>query len=351
MMIHGSIVTRELDIDENGTFFFNSVGTAPAGCSHSPDRYHPNYNAHRPAIARLLIMPPEIDLFTTLPDGKLIRQETQSEGAGLRTQDALTDVLSAHRLDVRIADAQVLQSERRIGMRALYRNVNRAIQLHAYGPQVFPQKSETVRLWSGFGCRAARHRQSGCVVARHGPAEDFTPECQDLDQCRGDRTVRQGHLVWRARQPVKRWAAISAEVLRLGKNGCSAVCGGVDMKVAVIVTACMGALLIITRIAFAFSPSAELEQHLWQRAAAAQADFERHSAMIDDRQLSTGLRWYSDATVDPCPDRSSADGRKSRSVLPSLMPSPIPMAFATSPRGCWRSFEMKTSWRWFLLMN
>ena len=62
------------------------------------------------------------------------------------------------------------------------------------------------------------------------------------------------------------------------------------MKVAVIVTACMGALLIITRIAFALSPSAQQEQHLWQRAAAAQADFERHSTMIDDRQLSAGLR-------------------------------------------------------------
>lgn len=62
------------------------------------------------------------------------------------------------------------------------------------------------------------------------------------------------------------------------------------MKVAVIVTACMGALLIITRIAFAFSPSAEQEQQLWQRAAAAQVDFERHSAMIDDRQLSARLR-------------------------------------------------------------
>jgi hypothetical protein len=29
MLIHGSIVTRELDIDENDTFFFNSLGTAP----------------------------------------------------------------------------------------------------------------------------------------------------------------------------------------------------------------------------------------------------------------------------------------------------------------------------------
>jgi hypothetical protein len=125
-------------------FFSIALALLLAGCSHSQDRYHPDYNAHRPAIARLLIMPPEIELFTTLPDGKLIRQAKPSEGAGLRTQDAIADVLSAHRLDVRIADAQVLESERRIGMRALYRNVNHAIQLHAYGPQIFPQKSEQV---------------------------------------------------------------------------------------------------------------------------------------------------------------------------------------------------------------
>lgn len=123
-------------------FFSIALALLLVGCSHSPDRYHPDYDAHRAAIARLLVMPPEIDLFTTLPDGKLIRQETQSQGVCLRTQNALTDVLSAHRLDVRIATAQVLQSERKTGMRALYRNVSRAIQLHTYGPQVFHQKSE-----------------------------------------------------------------------------------------------------------------------------------------------------------------------------------------------------------------
>lgn len=127
---------------KTASFFSIALALLLMGCSHSPDRYHPDYNAHRPAIARLLIMPPEIDLFTTLPDGKLIRQETQSQGAGLRTQETLSEALSAHRLEVRIANAQVLQSERKIGMRALYRNVNRAIQLHAYGPQVFPQKSK-----------------------------------------------------------------------------------------------------------------------------------------------------------------------------------------------------------------
>jgi hypothetical protein len=105
-------------------------------------------------------MPPEIELFTTLPDGKLIRQEKQSEGAGLRTQDAIADVLSAHRLDVRIADAQVLESERRIGMQALYRNVNHAIQLHAYGPQIFPQKSNSsIMEWVRLpGCSTSAKR-------------------------------------------------------------------------------------------------------------------------------------------------------------------------------------------------
>lgn len=115
-----------------------------SGCAVSPDRYHPDYAAHRAVMRRILILPPEIDLFESMPGGHFVRQETQSRDAGLKAQNTLVQALSAHAFDVRIADQHLLRSDDVIQLRALYRNVNRAIQLHAYGPQLYPGRSRQI---------------------------------------------------------------------------------------------------------------------------------------------------------------------------------------------------------------
>lgn len=115
-----------------------------SGCAVSPDRYHPDYAAHRAIMRRILILPPEIDLFESMPGGHFVRQETQSRDAGLEAQKTLVRVLSAHAFDVHIAGRHLLRSDDAIQLRALYRNVNRAIQLHAYGPQLYPGRSRQI---------------------------------------------------------------------------------------------------------------------------------------------------------------------------------------------------------------
>lgn len=115
-----------------------------AGCAVSPDRYHPDYAAHRAAVRRILILPPEIDLFESMPGGHFVRQEAQSRDAGLEAQKTLVRALSAHAFDVRIAGRHLLLSDDVLQMRALFRNVNRAIQLHAYGPQLYPGRSRQI---------------------------------------------------------------------------------------------------------------------------------------------------------------------------------------------------------------
>ncbi|MGD9366821.1 MAG: hypothetical protein PVH87_14060 [Desulfobacteraceae bacterium] len=115
-----------------------------SGCAVSPDRYHPDYAAHRAVMRRILILPPEIDLFENIPGGHFVRQEAQSRDAGLEAQKALVRALSAHAFDVRIAGRHLLRSDDVIELRALFRNVNRAIQLHAYGPQLYPGRSRQI---------------------------------------------------------------------------------------------------------------------------------------------------------------------------------------------------------------
>jgi hypothetical protein len=79
-----------------------------------------------------------------MPGGGLVRQEAQSRDAGVAAQKTLVRALSEHACDVRIADRHMLQSDEVMELRALYRNVNRAIQLHAYGPQLYPGRSRQI---------------------------------------------------------------------------------------------------------------------------------------------------------------------------------------------------------------
>jgi hypothetical protein len=115
-----------------------------SGCAVSFDRYHPDYAAHRAVMRRILILPPEIDLFESMPGGHFVRQQTQSRDAGLEAQRTLVRALSAHAFEVRIAGRDLLRSDDVIQLRALFRNVNRAIQLHAYGPQRYPGRSRQI---------------------------------------------------------------------------------------------------------------------------------------------------------------------------------------------------------------
>ena len=62
----------------------------------------------------------------------------------MEAQKALVRALSEHAYDVCIADRHMLQSDDVVELRSLYRNVNRAIQLHAYGPQLYPDRSRQI---------------------------------------------------------------------------------------------------------------------------------------------------------------------------------------------------------------
>lgn len=122
--------------------FSVALSLAATGCSLSPDRYHPGYAAHRATIQRLLILPPEIDLIVDTPEGKPMWRDGLSRQAGDQTRRAMVQLLSDRKFTVRLADENLLQAKETTRLRALYRSVNRAIQLHAYGPQLFPAKTK-----------------------------------------------------------------------------------------------------------------------------------------------------------------------------------------------------------------
>ena len=111
-------------------------------CSLPSNRYHSEYAQHRPSIQRILIMPPEINVFTAPRDSRPIRQETPSRQAGRSAHDAVIRTLSNRGFMVRTADHRLLETREAASLRSLYRSVHRSIRLHAYGPQVFPAKTK-----------------------------------------------------------------------------------------------------------------------------------------------------------------------------------------------------------------
>ena len=109
-------------------------------CAHLPDRRSPDYPDLRPGMKHFLLLPPEINLFQELPGGKLLWQADDSRKARESTGKALSALMQAHALDVRTAGADDPHRSERMEVQALFRNVNRSIQLHTYGPQIFKTK-------------------------------------------------------------------------------------------------------------------------------------------------------------------------------------------------------------------
>lgn len=111
-------------------------------CSLSPNRYHSDYARHRPSIRRILILPPEINFYTSAKDTRPIRQETQSRHVERLAHDAIIRTLADQGFMANSAGNHLLKTKEADSLRSLYRNVHRSIRLHAYGPQVFPAKTK-----------------------------------------------------------------------------------------------------------------------------------------------------------------------------------------------------------------
>jgi hypothetical protein len=116
------------------------TGLFMAGCSYTSERYHPDYHAKRKQIHRLLVLYPEINIVEELADGAMIREMEKSRDAREAAFKAVAQVLGGKRYLVRTADPEAMDNTEVRDVQTLFRSVNRAIQLHTYGPQLYPEK-------------------------------------------------------------------------------------------------------------------------------------------------------------------------------------------------------------------
>lgn len=115
-------------------------GILLAGCSFASERYHPDYLEYRKQIRRVLVLHPEISIFQELADGSMAWQMDQSQDAQSAALKAVTQVLAQKDYMVLPAGPQPMHNAEIRSVRTLFRSVNRSIQLHTYGPQLYPSK-------------------------------------------------------------------------------------------------------------------------------------------------------------------------------------------------------------------
>ena len=109
------------------------------GCALTAERKHPDYLAYMPQVRSVLCVRPEINIIAE-KNYKLLWQDVQSRSASDQIHSAIAKTLSEKGYLVTNADDELMGDPDVRSIVALFRSVNRSIQLHTYGPQIFPAK-------------------------------------------------------------------------------------------------------------------------------------------------------------------------------------------------------------------
>lgn len=115
---------------------------AVIGCASDSERYHPEYEKYVAGFETLLLMPPEICIMEEQQDGRLVSRDQWSADAQILAQQAVAQLLTRYQFQVKELDQAAANSEQITEIHHLFRAVNRSIQLHTYGPQIFPRMQQ-----------------------------------------------------------------------------------------------------------------------------------------------------------------------------------------------------------------
>lgn len=116
--------------------------SAVMGCGFTPDRFHPEYAHFRSSMRHFLLFPPEVGCYEEMADGRILWQAESSRLAGDYLSQAVLEAMGNHALAVEPIDLKGPDTAELLEIQALYRNVNRSIQLHTFGPQEFVSKKQ-----------------------------------------------------------------------------------------------------------------------------------------------------------------------------------------------------------------
>lgn len=110
-------------------------------CAVSNDRRHPELSNRLQPIKILCILPADIIIYEELPDGRLVHRRDWSQAVHDDLKQTLVDELTTKDYRVLIyPEGDSDRSGELYEILTLYRAVNKSIQLHTFGPDIFPAK-------------------------------------------------------------------------------------------------------------------------------------------------------------------------------------------------------------------
>jgi hypothetical protein len=110
-------------------------------CAASPDRRHPDFNHKIQPIKILCLLPADILVYEELPDGRLLYRKDWSQAVhdDLK-QTIIRELTGREYLVLTYTESDSYQTAELQEILTLYRAVNKSIQLHTFGPDIFPAK-------------------------------------------------------------------------------------------------------------------------------------------------------------------------------------------------------------------
>ena len=143
-----------------------AVGLFISGCTSAIERLHPEFPSYRQAMGKMVVLVPDISIFEQLPDGGRLLDQAHSRQARKAAQEAIVRQLQNRRYQVLPLNNGSLPTDEIESVRSLFRPVNRSIQLHTIGPQVFPSKKAAFEYHLGSVAKILQaYHADGLVLA------------------------------------------------------------------------------------------------------------------------------------------------------------------------------------------
>jgi hypothetical protein len=111
-----------------------------SGCAETSPRTHANFQREVRSIAAAVVVPVDITVYEEPAGCQAQVRDQWCDVAKKNLLDAFVKGLKKKRYDVTVAEGEKTGNPELKEIQNLYRAVNKSIQLHTYGPQLFPAK-------------------------------------------------------------------------------------------------------------------------------------------------------------------------------------------------------------------
>jgi len=143
-----------------------AVVLSVSGCTSAIHRLHPEFPSYQQTMGKMVVLVPDISIYEQLPDGSRLLDQAHSHEARKAAQEAIVRQLQNRHYQVLPLDIDSLPSGETDSVRSLFRSVNRSIQLHTIGPQLFPTKKAAFEYHLGPVANILQaYRADGLVLA------------------------------------------------------------------------------------------------------------------------------------------------------------------------------------------